>query len=94
MSIYKSIFGNKNGIIIFQRFPRSASPDDKKKPGDNGQISIHGKKEGGKITWTAEGRKDIWKNDHGSIWVSGGANKQPHQKTQGQVGIGGSFTWG
>ncbi|XP_003425826.1 uncharacterized protein LOC100678093 [Nasonia vitripennis] len=68
------------------RFPRS--------PKDNGKIVFDAKKEGGKTQWNVETQQKVWGNKHGSIHVSAGAGKQPGGKPQGQVGIGGSFSWG
>ncbi|XP_058790774.1 uncharacterized protein LOC131663978 [Phymastichus coffea] len=66
----------------------------RRSPQNNGQISVNGKKEGGQTSWNVEGQKKVWGNDHGSIHISGGANKQPGGKPQGQIGIGGEFQWG
>ncbi|XP_031777458.1 uncharacterized protein LOC116415928 [Nasonia vitripennis] len=80
----------------FPTFPGqgSWSGRSRRSPQDNGQISINGKKEGGQTSWSVEGQQKVWGNEHGSIHVSGGANKQPGGKPQGSIGIGGSFEWG
>ncbi|NP_001171239.1 nabaecin-1 precursor [Nasonia vitripennis] len=66
----------------------------RRSPQKNGQVEINAKKEGGKTSWNVEGKQKVWGNEHGSIHISGGANKQPGGKPQGQIGIGGSFHWG
>ncbi|XP_033226254.1 uncharacterized protein LOC117178855 [Belonocnema kinseyi] len=69
----------------FTRFRRS--PEDKNK------ITANANKEGGKSAYQIEYERKLYENEHGSVSVNTGVNKNPYSKPQSHVGVSGSFSW-